>query len=490
MADAERDHKLAMDFPDQESEYESSESEDEEDYKIGGYHPVEIGDTFNNDRYRVLQKLGWGHFSTVWLCFDAQEQRQVAVKVQKSDPHYAEAARDEIKLLNALKVEKTGNNKDVAVVELLDYFEHRGPNGLHVCLTFEVLSKSLLSLIKRFNYRGVPVHFIKVIARQILEGLLYSHEECEIIHTDLKPENILFTQHSSEKKTLHSLALKAAADMDKLEIARKTRNGRKSRDVSVGSETNGEDTEHSSDEEGGSSLNDIGTDYQPCPELAFASAQVMIVDFGNACWEHKHFTDDIQTRQYRAPEVILGAGYDRKADIWSVACLIFELATGDFLYDPHSGKDYDRDEDHLALMMELLGPLPAHMIKKGAYAKQFYNKSGDLLHIKRLNFWSLRDVLREKYKIPPEDADSLSSFLLPMLYYDPERRVSSRQALKHPFINSVETIKTCSRKERAATSAIQTDDAKPSGETLERLDLRAISQKNRSVSRLGYSDVK
>ena len=50
-------------------------SEDEEelsDYCQGGYHPVYIGDTFSNGRYVVVRKLGWGHFSTVWLAKDTQ----------------------------------------------------------------------------------------------------------------------------------------------------------------------------------------------------------------------------------------------------------------------------------------------------------------------------------------------------------------------------------------------------------------------------------
>jgi serine/threonine-protein kinase SRPK3 len=464
-------------FPEQESEYESSESEDEEDYRVGGYHPVEIGDTFNEGRYRVLQKLGWGHFSTVWLCYDSVGKRHCAVKVQKSDSHYAEAARDEIKLLNALHAAPRSEHSSENVVELLDYFEHRGPNGLHVCLTFEVLSKSLLSLIKRFNYRGVPVKFIKVISRQILQGLFYSHEDCQIIHTDLKPENILFNVHKNEKRTLTNMALEAAAEMEKRERIQKERRAARRRDRSVGSETNAEDSDNS---DYGVDFHDAGTNYQPSPELAFASGKIKIVDFGNACWEHKHFTDDIQTRQYRAPEVILGSGYSSKADIWSLACLIFELATGDFLYDPHSGKDYDRDEDHLALMMELLGPLPSHMIAKGMYSHQFYNKRGELLHIKRLNFWSLRDVLREKYKLAPESADGLSSFLLPMLYYDPDKRVSSRQALRHPFINDPETIATCDKEESIVVPTLA--HSSRGGETLERLDLNAVKRKNHSRS--------
>ena len=49
---------------------------------------------------------------------------------------------------------------------------------------------------------------------------------------------------------------------------------------------------------------------------------VKIADLGNACWVRQHFTDDIQTRQYRCLEVLLGAGYDTPADIWSLACMV------------------------------------------------------------------------------------------------------------------------------------------------------------------------
>ena len=68
---------------------DSDQSEDEgiADYKIGGYHPVHIGEVLIN-RYVVLQKLGWGHFSTVWLARDTAYKTFVAIKVQKSASHY------------------------------------------------------------------------------------------------------------------------------------------------------------------------------------------------------------------------------------------------------------------------------------------------------------------------------------------------------------------------------------------------------------------
>jgi len=76
-------------------------------------------------------------------------------------------------------------------------------------------------------------------------------------------------------------------------------------------------------------------------------ARVKIIDLGNACWVHKHFTSDIQTRQYRSPEVIVGCKYDTAADMWSVACIIFELATGDLLFDPRTGRHYDKNDGNL-----------------------------------------------------------------------------------------------------------------------------------------------
>ena len=80
--------------------------------------------------------------------------------------------------------------------------------------------------------------------------------------------------------------------------------------------------------------------------------QIKIADLGNACWTTHHFTEDIQTRQYRSLEVIIGAGYDTSADIWSLACMAFELATGDYLFEPHSGDYYTRDEDHIARIFQ------------------------------------------------------------------------------------------------------------------------------------------
>lgn len=82
--------------------YEDSDSSEDEglaDYKIGGYHPMHIGEVLIN-RYVIVQKLGWGHFSTVWLAKDIKFNTFVALKIQRSASHYLEAAFDEVEILD------------------------------------------------------------------------------------------------------------------------------------------------------------------------------------------------------------------------------------------------------------------------------------------------------------------------------------------------------------------------------------------------------
>ncbi len=76
--------------------------------------------------------------------------------------------------------------------------------------------------------------------------------------------------------------------------------------------------------------------------------RVKLADFGNACWFDHHYSGVIQTREYRSPEVLLGSKYDSSADVWSLGCMLFELATGDYLFKPKKGKGYTKDDDHLA----------------------------------------------------------------------------------------------------------------------------------------------
>lgn len=193
---------------------EDEEQENREDYCKGGYHPVKIGDLFLN-RYHVTRKLGWGHFSTVWLCWDLEDKRYVALKIVKSAQHFTETAKDEIKILKAVRDSDPLNPRRNKTVQLLNDFKIVGVNGTHVCMVFEVLGHNLLKLILKSNYRGIPLPNVKSIIRQVLEGLDYLHTECQIIHTDIKPENVLICVDDSyirklacEATELHAMGLK------------------------------------------------------------------------------------------------------------------------------------------------------------------------------------------------------------------------------------------------------------------------------------------
>jgi len=89
------------------------------------------------------------------------------------------------------KIKREFTRDDCHVVQLLNAFIYKGPYGKHFCMVFEILGVNLLEVIKRYNFKGVPLHLCRRLAFQILIGLDYLHRICGIIHTDLKPENVL-----------------------------------------------------------------------------------------------------------------------------------------------------------------------------------------------------------------------------------------------------------------------------------------------------------
>ncbi|XP_068576480.1 SRSF protein kinase 3-like [Cebidichthys violaceus] len=526
------------------------EQENPADYGVGGYYPVEIGEIFV-DRYQVVKKLGWGHFSTVWLCWDMVKGRFVALKVVKSAETFTETALDEIKLLKCVRDSDPRDPKREAIVHLIEDFRITGANGEHVCMVLEVLGHQLLRWIIKSNYSGLPLPCVKSILRQVLQGLDYLHTKCKIIHTDIKPENILlrvdevyiqnlaadtklwqlpvssaFTgstvnRSSREKQSLSNLLGKLtgvfhtlgewSSKVSKSPIKRLTRKDRGRRgqdhnpkdklhvsfsDVAAPSSTrsstcpskltgpnlalrrrtllleDGLDWTPHSPRESICSWPDLNTDApvsgsrsvllhqtadkeppppSPSSPRGISDSDVLldllkpqnadkilikIADLGNACWVHKHFTEDIQTCQYRSVEVLIGADYDTPADIWSTACMAFELATGDYLFDPQSGASFTREEDHIAHIIELLGSLPSQFVLSGRNSKQYFNHKGQLRHISKLKPWTLFEILLEKYEWPREEATNFSSFLLTMLELLPEERATAARCLKHPWITS------------------------------------------------------
>ena len=594
---------------------DSNTSVDEglEDYKINGYHPVHIGEILL-ERYVIMQKLGFGHFSTAWLALDSKYGNYVCIKIQKSENRYIWAAYDEVEILQELskhyydkewiksleeyykdepeKLSTIHKKENSHVVQLLNSFIYYGQNGKHFCMVFEVMGVTLLEIIKKYNYKGIPIPLVRTITKQILMGLDFLHRICHIIHTDMKPENILVCLTDDElrliqetgtynvgskkikkegnkkdfsikdfmkkrknvveeKKRNHLRQIKNMErnevsidiieeqikkymemeeidsnfekyydnkdendndnenkfDIDELierprigSVPRKNiniynnenNNSIDSNKINFEDENENENNSENEDEENNnpqkelcpyninlkkyniilenyhkeknrilhdinyrkfiqfqnkiisssiknteekdSFLRDINNYFTLRGPEVDQSIQVKICDIGNACWFNNHFSSIIQTRQYRSPEVILGINYNETSDIWSLACIIYELITGEFLFNPISGENFGKNDSHLAKFMEVCGKMPRNFVERGEFWKKYFDKNGKLKRIDNINYINLKNNLVLNHHLKENEAQALWDFLKPMLEYFPEKRISARELLRHPWL--------------------------------------------------------
>ncbi|NXH11732.1 SRPK kinase, partial [Bucco capensis] len=361
----------------------------------GGHHPVREGEVFNT-RYQALRKLGCGTFATVWLCQDMRRKKNVAVKVLRSKEEFAEAAKDEVAFLRCVSSMKKKDQSGEIIVSLLDDFRMIGENGFHILLLFEALGPSLRCLMGNYTAQGLPLPFVKKTLQQVLAGLHFLHKRCCIIHADIKPENVLlYGCHKSFQRLLP----------DTLDSCQRT------------------------------DLRLKGPGGDQLEEADLMSIEVRIADLGSACWTYKPFSKEIQTQPYRALEVLLGLDYGTPADIWSIGCLAFEMATGECLFDPQPGKYFSRDDDHVAQIIELLGRIPPQIAFSWNKATKFFSRPGALLRISRLSPRSLHSILADRHSWTKHEVTPFTSFLLPALQYAPERRATAAQCLKNAWLS-------------------------------------------------------
>lgn len=143
--------------------------EKREHYRPGGYHPVQLGDTFAKNRYRVIHKLGHGGFATVWLCHDSETLRYVALKVIIAVASSENCPELRVLRSKGLDFKQAGGDK-IAIPE--DHFWINGPNGKHLCLVLPLLGPQVSSIwFRQYDPGNLP----RKIALQVAQGIEFLH---------------------------------------------------------------------------------------------------------------------------------------------------------------------------------------------------------------------------------------------------------------------------------------------------------------------------
>lgn len=242
----------------------------------------------------------------------------------------------------------------------------------HYCLVFEHLGMSLYDFMKSHNYQPFPPCCVRDFARQLMEALEFIHR-IGLIHTDLKPENILLTNC---RQVSHHYR---------------------------------------------------GRTYQ-IPE----STKVKVIDFGGATYDHLPKSSIVATRQYRAPEVILAAGWSMPSDMWSAGCIVAELYLGELLFATHD------NVEHLALMEKVVGSFPGRLLKR-AKNSSLVDEAFDASGRHRLARALPKESVTYVEKVQPlehlirKDDRPLYELLRSLLEIDPGARATGKEAARFRF---------------------------------------------------------
>ena len=150
-------------------------------YCKGGFHPIHLDDILQN-RYRIVNKLGFGSYSTIWLVEDLDSGRYVALKVLSAE---ASKESSEVTIRRHLKqrqINDRGSNGQEFLIEFLDDFEVEGPNGTHHCIVTEVLGPSISADVEEiYGEERYPIAIAKKIVAQVIRGVVYLHK-CWVVH--------------------------------------------------------------------------------------------------------------------------------------------------------------------------------------------------------------------------------------------------------------------------------------------------------------------
>ena len=363
--------------------------------------------------------LNDGTFGRVMQVENIQNKKIYAMKIILPIKKYIESAKVEAKLVEKV-LEKDIYNKS-HVIRIFEHFSFTKGDTKYYAIVFELLSLSLYEFLKLNSYKGFTMNQVKHIAKQVFEGIEFLHS-INIVHTDLKPENILLISTEYDK----------IKDYENIPI-----------NISLNDETDSNNsfisTKNISSPSKSKSLNQKGnkTLYKK-----LINTNVKIIDFGSAVEQCDIGNGIINTRQYRAPEVILECcKWDNKSDIWSLGCILIELYTGELLFRTHN------NQEHLCLIDKVCGHYPNWMIRntKDKYLRDIFvnchkhreDKVVDLRKCEKYN--EVKKALSHQRTIKESICPRhyvFCEFIQYLLKIDPKERPSAKEALGHRFFRT------------------------------------------------------
>ncbi|KAF3484187.1 CMGC/SRPK protein kinase [Arthroderma uncinatum] len=392
------------------------------DYGSASFYPAKPGEVLAK-KFQLLVKIGWGSQSTVWLARDVSSNN-------------ADDACHEKEIENHITGQQSEHRGRVILRTCLDDFEVTGPKGKHMCLVYEPMREPLWILQRRFVNRKLPLPIAKAYIYFLLVGLDHLHSECKVVHTDLKLGNILMSFEN--ESTLTNFIKRQQPMQCKV------------------------------DNESGRTIYRCHIDFGALAGREIKNMIPQIADFGlatrldrpstlNGMVGEQLGTYPIQPDYYRAPEVILGCGWDFKADIWNFGVLLWNILGNKELFQQvrDTNGQYDA-KSHLAEMIALLGPPPGELLAKskamsehnwpqpvmnetGAlcnnalefFGGPFFNAEGKFCYNELIPSRSLEDTIPF---LEEKDREAFLTFIRDMLIWLPEKRKTARELIDHPFL--------------------------------------------------------
>ncbi|XP_024370394.1 uncharacterized protein [Physcomitrium patens] len=164
---------------------------------------------------------------------------------------------------------------------------------------------------------------------------------------------------------------------------------------------------------------------------SYSRCEIKVIDFGSSCFQTDHLFSYVQSRSYRAPEVIVGLPYDQKIDMWSLGCILAELCSGNVLFQNDSLATL------LARVVGILGPIDPELLTKGRDTHKFFTKN-HMLYERNQDSDQLEYLLPKKtslaHRLPMGDKGFVE-FVEHLLNINPLLRPTASEALKHPWLS-------------------------------------------------------